>query len=103
MRLIDADKILARIKPYDESDESWVCTGGTAIKLLYKAINEAPTVDAVEVVRCKDCVYHRGLNQLEEEYYDENALICTNSYFLESTVVEFDDFCRYGKKEANNG
>lgn len=103
MRLIDADKILARIKPYDESDESWACTGGTAIKLLYKAINEAPTVDAVEIVRCKDCVYHRELNQSEKEYYNENALICTNSYFLESTVVESDDFCRYGKREVLNG
>lgn len=61
-------------------------------------INEIPAVDAVIVVRCKDCVYHRELNQSEKEYYNENALICTNSYFLESTVVESDDFCHYGKR-----
>lgn len=103
MRLIDADEILARIKPYDESDEFWACTGRTAIKLLYKTINEAPTVDAMVITRCKDCVYHRELDASEKEYYNENALICTNSYFIESTVVESDDFCPYGKEEVNNG
>lgn len=44
MRLIDADAL-----PYDEF------LNGTRI-VMQSDIDNAPTVDAVEVVRCKDCV-----------------------------------------------
>ncbi len=55
MRLIDADRALEHIKPYERSDEQWIVTGGTAIRLIHTAIDNAPTVDAVMVTRCKDC------------------------------------------------
>ena len=57
MRLIDADYVLAHLKPYDPSDEKWGVTGGTALRLIHTAINQAPTIDAVEVVRCQNCKY----------------------------------------------
>ena len=56
MRLIDADLVLEHIKPYELSDEDWSVTGGTAIRLIHNAINQAPTIDAVPVVRCKYCI-----------------------------------------------
>lgn len=55
MRLIDADWVLEHTKPYELSDEDWSVTGGTAIRLIYNAINQAPTIDAVPVVRCREC------------------------------------------------
>lgn len=55
MRLIDADWVLEHVKPYERSDEQWSVTGGTAIRLIYNAINQAPTIDAVPVVRCREC------------------------------------------------
>ena len=55
MRLIDADWIIEHIKPYELSDEDWSVTGGTAIRLIHNAINKAPTIDAVPVVRCREC------------------------------------------------
>ena len=55
MRLIDADWVLEHTKPYELSDEDWSVTGGTAIRLIHNAIDGAPTIDAVPVVRCKDC------------------------------------------------
>ena len=55
MRLIDADWVLEHVKPYERSDEQWSVTGGTAIRLIYNAIDNAPTVDAVPVTRCRDC------------------------------------------------
>ena len=48
MRLIDADALLAE---YDRQHEG---EPGKARKL----IEDAPNVDAVEVVRCKECVSH---------------------------------------------
>lgn len=57
MRLIDADWVLGHLKPYEQSDEEWSVTGGTALRLIHNAIGNAPTVDAVVVTRCKDCKY----------------------------------------------
>nr|DAH17030.1 MAG TPA: baseplate protein [Caudoviricetes sp.] len=59
MRLIDADYVFSHLKPYEPSDEEWSVTGGTALRLIHNAVDNAPTVDAVPVVRCKDC-QHRG-------------------------------------------
>lgn len=52
MRLIDADRLLSdRMK----SMYYHLPNGDTAIPII--DIEHAPTVDAVEVVRCKDCKF----------------------------------------------
>ena len=53
MRLIDADEIDNKAVPMDSYDGFW---SGTAVKL--SVIRKSPTIDAVPVVRCKDCKYH---------------------------------------------
>lgn len=53
MRTIDADWVLGHLKPYESSDEEWRVTGGTALRLIYNAVNNAPTVDAVPVVHTR--------------------------------------------------
>lgn len=82
MRLIDADKALSEVKPYEASDENWSVTGGTAIRLIHSTINNAPTVDAVPVVRCKDCRYFKMYK-------------CRMGY------SDHDDFCSYGEYTRN--
>ena len=32
---------------------------------VYNAIKEIPPVDAVEVVRCKDCIHYKGMAECE--------------------------------------
>lgn len=54
MRLIDADAL--RIVFTEKSSEA-VC-GAEMCKAIISRINEAPTVDAVPVVRCCDCKYY---------------------------------------------
>ena len=87
MRPIDADKIvldysgLTAIGPYDFQ--------GIA-KYFYDQIQQAPTIDAVEVLRCKNCKYwnrHIGMVDSPNGYcrmHEETM----NSY----------DFCSYGKR-----
>lgn len=89
MRLIDADWVLEHTKPYELSDEDWTVTGGTAIRLIYNAINQAPTIDAVPIVRCKNCEYF-GTN-------DENVPYCSNRFGLDDP--EPHGFCSYGRKK----
>lgn len=61
-----------------------------------KNIEEAPTVDVVEVVRCKDCKYYRnhpnGLCYAHTEPYG-------TGYKGEAICVEPDDFCSYGERK----
>lgn len=89
MRLIDADWVLEHTKSYELSDEDWSVTGGTAIRLICHAINQAPTIDAVPIVRCKDCEYF-GLN-------DENVPYCLNPFGLDDP--EPNGFCNYGREK----
>lgn len=96
MRLVDADLMRAHIKPYSVVDEGWLVTDGTSIRLMYTLIDEAPTVDAVPVIRCKNCSNHRELNRedTQEDQYIEGVLWCKQW----NEGVFPDDFCSYGCK-----
>lgn len=52
-------------------------------------LNFAPVVDAVSVVRCKDCAYF-GMN-------DENVPYCFNRFELNDP--EPNGYCNYGRKK----
>lgn len=77
MRLIDADKLCARLSrnatPY----------------FTVPDIENAPTVDAVVVTRCKDCKYMAGASP-----NDKGFLICPAS----GMEIVPDDFCSYGER-----
>lgn len=88
-RLIDADKL--------EKQEYW----GNERCFDYvdaEDIDNAPTVDAVPVVRCKDCKHYRnypnGLCYIHTEP-KTNA----RGYSGEAVCVEPDDFCSYGERK----
>ena len=65
----------------------------TDIELL----DEIPTADVAEVVRCKDCKYYRnhpnGLCYLHTEPKENER-----GYSGEAICVEPDDFCSYGER-----
>lgn len=77
-RLIDADALkLADFQDFSNAD-------------VFTAIDAAPTVDAVPVVRCKDCIY-------ATPFLDgSDVLYCVNSYGLRSYVAD-DDYCCEGE------
>ena len=89
MRLIDADEALSEVKPYEASDENWSVTGGTAIRLIHSTIDNAPTVDAVPVVRCKDCEY---------SYESISGLVCSHGVCVDCMVPP-DFSCAEGNRK----
>ena len=103
MRLIDADRLSEAIydnvpAPYE--DASW------AKENCLAEIDAAPTVDAVPVVRCRECKHHRDKNEQEKQYLVEDILICTSPDATDDcwNAVWPDHFCSYGEKEgADNG
>lgn len=85
MRLIDADAFLERMSHTDRF-----------FGVVFD-INDAPTVDAVPVIRCRECKHCRnlpnGLCYLYTEPYDNER-----GYKGEAVRVEPDDFCSCGER-----
>ena len=98
-RLIDADKRIAEIKKlYCDGCDNY---GG--VKCLdcwvddaMCLIDDAPSVDAVPVVRCGKC---KNFRPYEGEEHEGD---CAELIGLESCVYE-DDFCSYGERKDDDG
>jgi hypothetical protein len=68
------------------------------------SVLDAPTVDAVEVVRCKDCKHTRKKNGHEQFMYNENVCICTKEDIwgiTQNEPVWDDGFCSFGERKDN--
>lgn len=63
-----------------------------------KRVNNAPAVDAVEVVRCKDCKFRKSAFN-GEDYF------CTvwDADESETAYVTETDFCSYGERRNGDG
>ena len=59
-RLIDADALIGHMRNNYGCDECKVrnCKYDCIVAMVIDDVKDAPTVDAVEVVRCKDCVHY---------------------------------------------
>ena len=91
MRLIDADELL------ETSDVFIVHTKeyGSIEVISVDAVGDAPTVDAVPVVRCKDCVNGTVfVNKQGAEYVD-----CVLDDY---SVRKPTDYCSYGKQKEGD-
>lgn len=103
MRLIDADKLCEVLdskaaEAFDECEEH-------TIRGCRSIVQRMPTVDAVEVVRCKDCKHC---------IVTSDGMVCecaiptkqmVDYYIYGSTIlarVVTDDFCSYGERRKNN-
>lgn len=85
MRLIDAD-VASR---WMEQNEAYMDA---------EILRAIPTVDAVPVVRCKDCK-HAYINSFSAA---SGVALCSSS----AKVMQQDDFCSYGERKdegADNG
>jgi hypothetical protein len=58
MRLIDADALIPMMKYTTTDNEIGVFPIRIGFDAIKRVIDDAPTIDAVEVVRCKDCKHY---------------------------------------------
>lgn len=87
MRLIDVDALGVGRCSRDLLPADY-CAGWNG---LVRLLGKAPTVDAVPVVRCKDCKY---------SCKDGNGRSCEGYWYELSeydVTVKDDDFCSYGE------
>ena len=94
MRLIDADRLNKPI--YAEEDNitgsgmsyDEICGYNDGIDIAWNKIDQAPTIDAVPVVRCKDCKHY----EIHKPKVLEN---CERKGYI--IPMKPDDFCSYGE------
>ena len=86
MRLIDVDAL--KEKAFSDPDTTM---SGEAL-VYVQDIDEAPTVDAVPVVRCRDC-----------KHWDKFVGEEHRGFCFAWKVDSYDeDFCSYGERKENN-
>lgn len=89
MRLIDADTKLTVLM----HDEEWYTEEMTVDDLISKFADETPpTIDAVPVIRCKDCKYYKP-------QFNEDGYYITNCQY--SKAAEVNGFCHMARRKED--
>lgn len=100
VRLIDADELKEVAHEMIQEDPEAFNGGYSYNAVTVEEIDEAPTIEAVPVVHCKDCKYRTwfcpgyGCGNYNSPFYlgaDEEVPIMTRP----------DDFCSYGEKNID--
>ena len=100
MRLIDADRALEIVRDQGIAHPNAYHLTNYATLIL----REAQTIDAVPVVRCRECKHHRDKNEHEKQYLVEDILICTSKDATDDcwNAVWPDHFCSYGERKEGD-
>lgn len=91
-RLIDADALMDVIRQHEYrlATKQGSIDYGMFTLGIQQAVDEQPTVDAVEVVQCKDCEYS----------YDELSYLCCSHGVCVDCEVPPNFYCAEGKKKG---
>ena len=86
-RLIDADRALEIVRDQGIAHPNAYHLTNYATLIL----REAQTVDAVEVLRCRECKYH-----------EDTSVTGLEHCCLYGLTMRYNDFCSYGKREGGS-
>lgn len=91
MRLIDAEELERLFNAQIEQGVGVIC----AFDAFYDALQDTPTVDAVEVVRCKDCKWFADNN--DGDWF--GCWLFQTSQIIPEDTPKPDDYCSYGERK----
>lgn len=94
MRLIDADALMRSIEPILEAEEQiYGCSSWCFAIKCRDEVQDAPTVDAVPVRRCKDCKHYQFA---DNRAFGFPVKRCEWTGFED---VDDEDFCSRGERK----
>lgn len=94
MRLIDWDKVLEWMHRQKETMEQW------SMRIaIENYVDDMPTVDAVPVIRCKDCVFWKNYCRVVDGV--ESDHVCSKKRELDGLMhrTNADDFCSWAERK----
>ena len=96
MRLIDADALIPMMKYATTDNEIGVFPIRIGFDAIKRVIDDAPTIDAVDVVRCKDCKWWQ-----DSEVGVVECPICTRIHDMVFEMGAYDH-CSKGKRREES-
>jgi len=110
MRPIDADEFDTKLFNDGFFGGLAECIGNTPRKRKFTIgefrgmLKKAPTIDAVPVVRCKDCKSYKKSGEYEDENGEIKEYWYCEFHSLPKNLVQMqsDDFCSYGERKESN-
>ena len=99
-RLIDANTPLKQLSDYMEKlhcSDDYQDGLYRGMEIAESYIKNAPTVDAVEVVRCKNCKHSKVFTVADDPMYN-HLRCCRRKNYTEG--VDGYDFCSYGERKG---
>lgn len=87
MRLIDADALISIIKIQLDKSETLF---NDVMKKFIDILEHSPTIDAVSVVRCKECWHGKRIVSADGVF--------THMCDISDLKWRADDFCSYGER-----
>lgn len=106
MRLIDADALMRELmrtintlQMMDDTESADKVMRG--VHIVGNSIRSAPTINAVEVVRCRDCKHRYGdecpMRHVEWVTYEDDGFIERDDIVHDNT--QDDGYCNFGERE----
>ena len=94
MRLIDADALLERADEVAFTGFQTVERKKHFMDLVSAMVESCTTIDAVPVVRCKDCKHYKAYSKPVEDFDGR----CT----ARGCETDEPEFCSYGERRCDN-
>ncbi len=88
-RLIDADRLKRHVIAFATACRTTYMN----VSEIVEAITKSEAIDAVEVVRCKDCKHFCGFEHCKNGICDVDS--------VSKRAVYPEDFCSYGERKGN--
>ena len=98
MRLIDADALMKAMyhRAFEtDGDTMWQSGCWVRYRAVEQTVREQPTVDAVPVVRCKDCKYYGRADK--RRFY--RGMDCLNKHI--DTIIPDKDYCSKAERRED--
>lgn len=111
MRLIDADELRKLFKEEFKRTKQMIVDGQTHLDTLAEGYAEADhllrfralTVDAVPVVRCRECISFEKIGELPDGMAFGYCYHLDYEQGMSPNQVDGNDFCSYGKRREPDG
>jgi hypothetical protein len=109
-RYIDADKLTDKLEELQFNAPTMIPV--MKIYNVIELVEDQPTADVVEVVRCKDCKHSREFDKhceinrfahrhcaMDRGEEIKNVWHKYKKYYKDYSVVDYDGFCDYGERK----
>ena len=99
-RIIDANALVENSDVFIMHTKEY----GSIEVIPVEQVGDAPTVEAVEVVRCKDCKHwheETGWCTQHSHFIGRDSMACHPSQSSEWKMFNADDFCSCGERKDN--